>query len=215
MPDPAPEWGKTLSLYIDVSRAGDGPVVEVGETSVRDTRAATMIQGDQRPLRLHFGRRDADGAWQSYALDAGTGIAVAGKAKDNLSGDVLFYADDFTQGGEADAPYYDGLLSLTAAELDTALASAGSIDCLADVVIEHGGAGLRAIAQYEVTVKRRVHDSDPPTPIVIPDAGQKWVTASDGKRRLAYYFTEDSTWRVMLPVVVGGQPTFTWEDVAE
>lgn len=212
---PATTWTKVISVYIDVERAGDAPVVVVNEQSIRQERAASIIQGDRRPWRLHFGRRDGEGEWAPLALESDVGISLTGKLKEGLAGATLFYADAFEAGGTEEVPFYEGIVDLSDEAISTAIGSGNSIDVVVQVAVISDTESLRATAQYDVSLRRSAHDGDPPPPIVIPDAGQKWVTASDGKRRLAYYFAGDETWRVMLPVVVDGHPTFTWEDVAE
>ncbi len=39
--------------------------------------------------------------------------------------------------------------------------------------------------------------------------GEKLVLI-DGKWRTAYYFDEDSTWRVLMPLLIDGSPTVQW-----
>lgn len=211
MSDPAAEWGKAFSLHIDIGKQGDAPLVDVDENSTQDTRARSMIQGEYRPVRLYFGERGPAREWIPRALEAGDAISLTGKGKD-APGDVLFFADSFSEGGDAENPYYEGLLSLAGEELTTAL-TGSDLACLVDVLVESAGS-LKAAAQYEVTVRRRVHTDDPPAPIVFPTSGQKYVEASDGKRRIAYLFPDD-VWRVLLPVIVDDQPTLTWEEVTE
>ena len=41
--------------------------------------------------------------------------------------------------------------------------------------------------------------------------GEKWVVASDGYNRLAHYFAQDETWRVLMPVIIDGVATHSWE----
>ena len=50
---------------------------------------------------------------------------------------------------------------------------------------------------------------------VMPDApapaGAISVLASDGYMRFAYYFTDDDTWRLQIPRIIEGTPTYVWE----
>lgn len=141
-------------------------------------------------------------------------------------------------GDWTDADLAEGKLSvridLNTVPIEALFAGASdTIACVAELEARTGEDQPTTLVQYAVALTPDVvrGDAPPPEPgqpeyLTLPDGdarylvvggedrGQKIVTASDGKSRLAYYFDDDDTWRVLLPVVVDGQPTFAWEDVA-
>jgi len=223
----AETFSKAQDLYVDVGAGGDNPIVAVTDTSSNESVARSMVQGQNRPLHIYFGVRGSGVPWSPRALEAGDVISVTGKLADAPT-DVLFFEDNFIPGGTSENPYYSGTLAMNGESLNEAIGTAASIKCKVDIRVV-GVTGTKYVAQYEVTVRRRVHEDTPPEPDQLPSyltetesdaryqartlTGEKIVTASDGKERTAYLFPDD-VWRVSRPVIVEGQPTLTWEVVS-
>jgi hypothetical protein len=162
----AETFAKQIALYLDVTAVGDNPLATVTSTSASAASAKSFVQGSYPVLRLNFGYGGEETPWVPLALDTGDVISVTGKATNDLD-TILFFADTFTAAGTAEAPYYEGAISLNGSSLDTALGSALALACLVDIKIT-GTTGLKYVFHYELTVRRRVHEDTPADPDLLP-----------------------------------------------
>lgn len=158
-------WTKQLELYIDLGVGGANPIVSVGTDTSNESTASPMVQGENRPVRIRFGTR-AGSAWTPLALEVDDVISLTGKSSASPAG-ILFFTDDFTLGGTGADPYYDGILSLNGSSLASAL-TAATLVCRVDVRVV-GIDGLKTVAQYEITIRRRVHEDTPVDPDELPN----------------------------------------------
>lgn len=67
-----------------------------------------------------------------------------------------------------------------------------------------------AVYRLPFVVRNLIDGDDVFVPELDDEYGQKWVTASDGYKRLAHYFPTDNTWRYQLPLIVDDKPTYSW-----
>jgi hypothetical protein len=188
----AATWAKALELYIDLGVGGNNPIATVTATTTSEGTAKPMVQGENRPVRLRFGTRSG-ATWVPYALELTDVIDLTGKAKATPAG-ILFFTDTFVLGGTSEDPYYDGTLALNGTSLNTAMATA-SLACLVDIRVV-GTDGLKAVAQYELNVKRRVHEDAPLDPDELPNYLTE--TQSDARYALASQISIPTGYRLVV-----------------
>lgn len=209
---------KSLDLYIDADRRS-----LVSREGHNTNLFPVWYRGDRFLLRLHYLDVTApgqDGGVAAHPLPLTSTWKLGGKKQ---AGDdpLLFFSDTDQWNIDSDWAEMDpaqGKLSCRVSlntELLTAHLEGKAQDDIRVDIKETDPAGNPFTIQFQIRLVNDVIREGYDTPEPLADAGQQWVTASDGKRRLAHYFAEDDTWRVMLPVLVDGHPTFTWEDVAE
>lgn len=179
------EFQKEIVLTLDLFAGGDHPLValqEIDETSVaRSIASAAVIYGEKRELLLRFGSRDpATGLWTPLTLSAGDSISVSGKAKtvpESGEGTLLFFADSFAEETDGEGKAYRGEIQFAGSSLLEAITS-DSLACLVDIRILSSSL-LVAVSQFELIVRRRMHESSPTPPEILP----LYLTASESDLR--------------------------------
>lgn len=146
---------QVYDIYLDRDKPGGQPCVLQGTSSSFAQTNHQLIQGDKLRLRVHFRTVGGFGvASTSVTLDAGDVPVLAGKlttAPEAAS--ALFQCSSFVQGAAGSNNYYEGVLDLNTAELNTALTSALYVDCSVDIEIQNAANTERL--SYRLTV--RVH----------------------------------------------------------
>lgn len=158
-------WERIVAIYLDVDAQGEGssPLLD-GKSSQRGA-APVFVQGDEIPLQIWFRRKASVGEdSESVDLPENFTIVVAAKPTDDLTGELLFYADVFVEADVDGETVYSGAVDLNTAEIETALGDLASIPILVDVEIQTAGNAERSTLQFAAVLKRQVYANDDQQP---------------------------------------------------
>ncbi len=172
-------WDRTLDITINTSSLRGSPLVR-NPSDATPVEVIEIIARDTFPLRLLFVQSTGNlgSSLQGVRIEEGATIVLGAKALNNLGGEsLLFFAEDFIEGGDEETGFhYTSILNTnteTVATLINALSGNNrSIQIIVDIEIRNIDNSERTTLQFLGLLKADAlrgtegvpSDSDPPYP---------------------------------------------------
>ncbi len=176
-------WSKAYNLYLDIHQP-DSPLLD-GMYSAKLTQSIRWTQADVFPLRIYFREKGQLGELSSsQQLGAGENLVLGGRLTTSgvISGDLLVFADAFTEVQDGDDFYYETLFSLKTDELSELFEASASPKTLQIDIEVQDGSQNPLTYKFPVTIDPQAYAGEDDQPYALtgtvllesPD-GQAWI----------------------------------------
>jgi len=156
-------WNTYYAIYLDV----DNPTTPLldGTASAPRSQALRWVQADEFPLRIYFRRRaQIQTPSSSQQLPAGRALVLGGRQTvgNSVTGDLLIFADNFTEHQDGNEWYYETDLTLDTTELrDLFEADSKAITLQVDLELQDAGKPLTFVIPVTIIPQAYAGEGSP------------------------------------------------------